>query len=68
MVVVKQGEGTLHLRDKVLPMSAGDVAFISRGTVHWFVNDKKGRPVVAYLVFSPAFDSKDRRSFSIPQL
>ena len=67
-VIVKQGEGTLNLRDKALPMSAGDVAFISRGTVHWFVNDKKGRPVVADLVFSPSFAGKDTRSFYLPEL
>ncbi|MBE9537376.1 MAG: cupin domain-containing protein [Proteobacteria bacterium] len=67
-VIVKRGKGTLHLRDKALPMSAGDVAFISRGTVHWFVNDKKGSPSIAYLIFYPAFDGKDRRPFSIPQL
>ena len=67
-VVIKQGEGTLNLLDKVLPMSAGDVAFIPRGTVHWFLNDKKGRPAVAYVVFSPAFDAKDTRPFSLPEL
>ena len=69
-IVVKQGEGTLNLLDKVLPMSAGDVAFIPRGTVHWFLNDNKGRPAVAYVVFSPAFDGKDKdtRSFSLPEL
>ena len=37
-LVVKQGEGTLNLRDRVLPMSAGDVAFIARGMVHWLIN------------------------------
>ena len=67
-MIVKQGEGALNLRDKVLPMSVGDVAFISRGTLHWFVNDKKGRPVVAYLVFSPAFDGKGTRPFYLPDL
>jgi len=67
-LIIKQGEGTLNLRDKALPMSAGDVAFISRGTVHWFVNSRKGCPTVAYVVFSPAFDGKDRRPFGLPRL
>ena len=67
-MIVKQGEGTLNLRDKMLPMSAGDVAFIPRGTLHWFVNDKKGSPAIAYLVFSPAFDGKGTRSFYLPDL
>lgn len=62
-VVVKQGEGMLNMHDKTVPMSAGDVAFIPRGTVHWFVNDKKGDRAIAYLVFSPAFAGKDRKSF-----
>ncbi len=67
-MIVKQREGTLNLRDKVLPMSAGDVAFIPRGTLHWFLNDKKGRPAVAYMVFSPAFDGKGTRPFYLPDL
>ena len=67
-VIVKQGEGTLNLREQMLPMSAGDVAFIPRGTVHWLVNDKKGRLAIAYLVFSPAFDGKGTRPFYLPDL
>lgn len=67
-VVIKQGMGTLYLRDKILLMSAGDVAFISRGTVHWFVNDNKGHPVVSYVVFSPAFEAKDTRPHYLPNL
>ena len=67
-MIVKQGEGTLNLRDKVLPMNTGDVAFIPRGTLHWFVNDKKGRPAIAYVVFSPAFAGKGTRSFYLPDL
>lgn len=67
-VILKRGEGTLNLRDKVLPMSAGDVAFIPRGTLHWFVNDKKGSAAIAYLVFSPAFDGKSTRPFYLPDL
>ena len=67
-MIVKQGEGTLNLRDKVLPMNAGDVAFIPRGTLHWFVNDKKGRPAVVYMLFSPAFDGTGTRPFYLPDL
>ena len=66
--IVKQGEGTLNLRDKVLPMSAGDVAFIPRGTLHWFVNDKKGSPAIPHLVFLPPFDGKGTRPFYLPDL
>ena len=67
-VILKKGEGTLNLRDKVLPMNAGDVAFIPRGTLHWFVNDKKGSPAIAHLIFSPAFDGKGTRPFYLPDL
>lgn len=67
-VILKKGEGTLNLRDKVLPMNAGDVAFIPRGTLHWFVNDSKGSTAIAYLVFSPAFDGKATTPFYLPDL
>jgi len=65
-LILKRGEGTLNLRDRVLPMNAGDVAFIPRGAPHWFVNDKKGSAAIAFLVFSPSFDGKGTRPFYLP--
>jgi mannose-6-phosphate isomerase-like protein (cupin superfamily) len=57
-VVVVEGRGSLWLADQKLPMKTGDVAFIPRGTRHYFINE--GRvPAAAIVVFSPPFDGPD---------
>ncbi|MDH3975479.1 MAG: cupin domain-containing protein [Deltaproteobacteria bacterium] len=60
-VIVKKGKGTLHLGEEKLSMKAGDIAFIPRGTVHYFVNEKKHCPAVSYVIFSPSYHGKDKK-------
>lgn len=60
-VIVKKGEGTLNLGEEKLPMKKGDIAFIPRGKIHWFVNDRKGRTAVAYVIFTPSYSGKDKK-------
>jgi quercetin dioxygenase-like cupin family protein len=59
-VMVADGEGTLWLNGTPLPMVAGDVAFIPRGTPHYFVNDG-AQPASAIVVFAPAFEGPDQQ-------
>lgn len=57
-VTLLEGRGSLWLAEEKLPMRAGDVAFIPRGTRHFFVNEG-GDTAVAVVVFSPPFDGPD---------
>jgi quercetin dioxygenase-like cupin family protein len=57
-VVVKSGKGILHLGKDKIPMRSGDIAFIPRGVLHYFVNTDK-EPAVAYAIFNPIYDGKD---------
>lgn len=57
-VVVLKGEGYLMLGRKRVELARGDVLFIPRGTVHYFVNTFH-QPSVALAAFSPPFDGKD---------
>jgi quercetin dioxygenase-like cupin family protein len=59
MVMLVRGTGTLHLGERTLPMRAGDVSFITRGTPHYFVNDGDA-PAAALVTFAPAFDGPDQ--------
>ena len=59
-IVVVEGEGTLWLGTKALRMRRGDMAFIPRGTPHYFVN--RGRdPAAALAIFSPKFLEADQQ-------
>ncbi len=57
-VLVVEGKGTLWLDGEPLPMRAGDLAFVPRGTPHHFVNEG-GAPAAALAVFSPRFTGPD---------
>jgi quercetin dioxygenase-like cupin family protein len=57
-VVVKKGKGILHLGKDTLPMRKGDIAFIPKGAVHYFVNTDS-KPSIAYVIFNPSYDGKD---------
>lgn len=57
-VSMLKGEGILNVERRRIPMKAGDVAHVQRGTPHFFRNTGKG-PAVAFVVFSPPFDSRD---------
>jgi mannose-6-phosphate isomerase-like protein (cupin superfamily) len=57
-VMVISGRGYLMLSDKRIELSAGDIVYIPRGAVHYYVNIGVD-PTVAFVVFSPPFDGKD---------
>jgi quercetin dioxygenase-like cupin family protein len=59
-VTLVHGSGTLWLNGAPLAMHAGDVAFIPRGTPHYFVNDGPD-PAAALVVFAPAFTGPDQQ-------
>lgn len=58
-VTTVRGGGTLWLNGVPLPMHTGDVAFIPKGTPHYFVNEGS-EPAVALVVFAPAFSGPDQ--------
>lgn len=60
-VVVLRGRGMLHVDGRIVPMKVGDVAHVHRGAPHMFVNESR-EPAAALVVFSPAFDGRDRVS------
>jgi quercetin dioxygenase-like cupin family protein len=62
-VTLLGGEGTLWLDGKALPMRAGDVAFVPRGTPHYFVNEGC-KPAAALVSFSPPFDGPDQEGLN----
>jgi quercetin dioxygenase-like cupin family protein len=57
-VTLVEGHGTLWLAGAPLPMRPGDVAFVPRGTPHWFVNDA-ATPAAALVSFAPAYSGPD---------
>jgi mannose-6-phosphate isomerase-like protein (cupin superfamily) len=57
-VVLIRGKGYLMMDNRRIELSAGDMAHIPRGAVHYFVNTA-GEPAAAFVVFSPPFDGKD---------
>jgi quercetin dioxygenase-like cupin family protein len=59
-VTLARGSGTLWLNGAALPMRAGDVAFIPKGTPHYFVNGGD-EPAAALVVFAPAFSGPDQQ-------
>ena len=58
VVTTLAGEGVLHVRDRAVPLRAGDVAVIPRGIPHWFRNSGT-RPAVAVATFTPPLDAPD---------
>ncbi len=57
-IVMLRGRGYLMLGESRVDLAVGDVVFIPRGMVHYFVN-QDSQPAVAFVVFSPPFDGKD---------
>jgi mannose-6-phosphate isomerase-like protein (cupin superfamily) len=57
-VVMVKGRGYLMMDNRRIDLSAGDIVYIPRGAVHYFVNTA-AEPAVAFVVFSPSFDGKD---------
>ena len=58
-VVILEGWGTMRLGDEERRVGKGSILYVPRGTVHAFRN-LSDAPAVAYAVYSPAFDGKDR--------
>jgi len=59
-VSVISGAAVIHFKNHEVSLLPGDVIYIPKGTFHWAENMD---PVasVAFAVFAPAFDGKDRR-------
>lgn len=58
MMVKGGGGGYLMMENRRIDLSVGDIVYIPRGAVHYFVNTAS-EPTVAFVVFSPPFDGKD---------
>ncbi len=58
-MVIARGFGTMRIGDQTQPVGEGSVLYVPRGTVHAFAN-QSGAPSVAYVVYTPPFDGKDR--------
>jgi len=59
-VVLVEGNGTLWVNGAPLAMGPGDVAFVPRGTPHYFVNEGS-EPAAALATFSPRFEGPDNQ-------
>jgi mannose-6-phosphate isomerase-like protein (cupin superfamily) len=58
-VVLLRGHGTMLIGTDVRSVGEGSILYVPRGTLHAF-NNANGAPAIAYAVYSPAFDGKDR--------
>jgi mannose-6-phosphate isomerase-like protein (cupin superfamily) len=59
LVVVIEGHGFMRLGDAERPVGEGSILYVPRGTLHAFRN-AGAAPAVAYAVYLPAFDGRDR--------
>ena len=57
-VTMLRGDGVLTVGGRALPMRAGDVSVVPRGTPHWFA-PRGTAPAVAFAVFAPPLDAPD---------
>ena len=64
-VVVLRGSGPIVIAQEQRLLAAGDVVFIPRDTVHYFINASRD-PAVALVIFSPPFDGKDTVPVTAP--
>ena len=64
-VMMISGRGYLMMDNKRIELAAGDIVYIPRGAVHYYVNTARA-PSVAFVVFSPPFDGKDYVPVKIP--
>jgi mannose-6-phosphate isomerase-like protein (cupin superfamily) len=58
-VMIVRGHGTMQIGGAALAVGEGSLLYVPRGAVHAFTN-QTGAPAVAYAVYSPPFDGKDR--------
>ena len=59
LVVMLRGYGRMRLGAEQRPVGEGSILYVPRGAVHAFQNDSP-EPAVAYAVYIPAFDGRDR--------
>jgi len=59
-VMLVHGSGTLWLNGAPLMMHESDIAFIPKGTPHYFVN-AASEPAAALVVFAPPFTGADQQ-------
>ena len=64
-VTMMRGQGYLILGQKRIELKTGDVIHIPRGGPHYYVNTAS-EPMVAFLVYAPAFDGKDIHPVGLP--
>ncbi len=58
-VVIVRGHGGMRLGDEERGVGEGSILYVPRGTVHAFRNASDA-PAIAYAVYAPAFDGRDR--------
>jgi quercetin dioxygenase-like cupin family protein len=58
-VTLLRGQGQLHVGGVAYDMHAGDVAAITRGMPHYFVNGGSA-PAAAFAIFTPPYDGQDQ--------
>ena len=59
LVVILRGYGFMRLGDEERAVGEGSILYVPRGTPHAFRN-ASGAVAVAYAVYAPAFDGRDR--------
>jgi mannose-6-phosphate isomerase-like protein (cupin superfamily) len=59
LVVILRGHGGMQLGDEVRSVGPGSILYVPRGARHAFRNEAP-EPAVAYTVYVPAFDGRDR--------
>ncbi len=59
LVVMLRGHGSMNIAGQQKPVGQGSILYVPRGAVHAFRNDSP-EPAVAYAVYVPPFDGKDR--------
>ena len=64
-VVMMKGRGYLVMDHRRIDLTVGDVVFIPRGVVHYYVNTAS-EPTVPLAVFSPPFDGTDNIPVTTP--
>lgn len=59
LVVMLRGYGSMNIAGQPKPVGEGSILYVPRGAVHAFRNEAP-EPAVAYAVYVPAFDGRDR--------
>jgi len=58
-VVLLEGHGRMHVAGVEREVGEGSILYVPRGVVHAFINESAA-PAVAYVVYSPPYDGRDR--------